>query len=140
MQAGMNVTITDEALREQSTIASRAYYYSGPNGMLGMSHAAIKDAVTMGYNDRLLFVDYNRFCNSPKAQMKRIYEFFELPAFTHDFNKIEQKEVYNDLATKLPGVHKIKPKVERTTVNPVQYLGLDLYQQYNSQIFWDAWI
>ena len=71
-KAGMKVTVTDEALRENSTIASRAYYYAGPQGMLGMSHAAVKDAITMGYQDRLLFVDYNRFCNSPKAQMKRI--------------------------------------------------------------------
>ena len=40
----------------------------------------------------------------------------------------------------LPGLHKIKPKLDKTTVNCVEYLGLDLYQQYNNQIFWDAWI
>jgi len=123
-----------------STIASRCMYYSGPDGILGMSHAAIQDAITSGYLDRLLFVDYNKFCNTPKAQLKRIYDFLEVPSFKHDFDKIEQKEVYNDLATVHPNLHKIKPKLERTTTNCVEYLGLELYQQYNSQIFWDAWV
>jgi sulfotransferase len=122
------------------TIASRALFYSSPEGILGLSHSLLKDAITSGYLDRLLFVDYNKFCNNPKAQMKRIYDFFELPSFGHNFQKIEQSEIYNDQATGLPGLHKIKPKLEKTTVNCVEYLGLDLYEQYNREIFWDAWI
>lgn len=130
----------DQQLREGSSIATRAYYYAGPEGPLGQAHRNIKDAITMGYNDRFLFVDYNLFCNSPKSQTKRIYDFFELPSFEHDFKNITQEEEYNDLAVGLPNLHKIKPEVIRTTVNPVQYLGLDLYEQYNREIFWNAWV
>lgn len=130
----------DQNLRESSSIAARAYHYAGPNGLLGLAHAHVKDAVVMGYLDRLLFVDYSRFCNSPKSQTKRIYDFFELPAFEHDFQNIEQTEVYNDTMSPFPGMYKIKNKLERTTINCVEYLGLDLYQQYNREIFWDAWI
>ena len=136
----LDVTLADDNLVESSTIASRAYYYAGPNGPMGLAHASIRDAVTMGYLDRMLFIDYNRFCNSPKSQLKRIYDFFELPEFEHDLQNIEQTEIYDDSATKLPNLHKIKPKLEKTTVNCVEYLGLDLYQQYNREIFWDAWI
>ena len=130
----------DAALREGSNIASRAFYYSGPDGALGLSHRNLKDAITMGYIDRFLFVDYNRFCNSPKSQTKRIYDFFELPDFKHDFENIQQEEVYDDLAVGLPNLHKVKPTLDKTTVNCVEYLGLDLYEQYNREIFWDAWI
>ena len=132
--------LPDQTLRETSTIASRAYFYAGPNGPLGLAHANLKDALTMGYLDRLLFVDYNRFCNSPKSQTNRIYEFLELPSFTHNFKQIEQTEQYNDIAIGLPNLHKIKSSVDRTTANCVEYLGLDLYQQYNAQIFWEALI
>jgi sulfotransferase len=132
--------LPDQSLREGSTVTSRAYFYAGPNGALGLAHAHLKDAITMGYLDKLLFIDYNRFCNTPKSQTKRIYEFFELPEFEHNFKQIEQTEHYNDHAVGLPNLHKIKSSVDRTTVNCVEYLGLDLYQQYNSQIFWDAWI
>ena len=133
-------TRADLTLREGSNIASRAYYYAGPEGAMGLSHRNIKDAITMGYLDRFLFIDYNRFCNSPKSQTKRIYEFLELPAFEHDFENIVQTENYNDLAIGLPNLHKVKPSLDRTTVNCVEYLGLDIYEQYNREIFWNAWI
>jgi sulfotransferase len=133
-------TRVDQHLRDGSNIATRAYYYAGPEGQLGTSHRNLKDAITMGYLDRFLFVDYNRFCNSPKSQTKRIYEFLELPSYEHDFENINQLEIYNDIATGLPDLHKIKSSVDRTVVNCVEYLGLDLYEQYNSQIFWNAWI
>lgn len=133
-------TNVDASLKELSNISSRAYYYAGPDGALGLSHRNLKDAITMGYLDRFIFIDYNRFCNTPKSQMKRIYEFFELPEFKHDFETIQQIENYNDLAIGLPNLHKIKPSLEKTTVNCVEYLGLDLYEQYNREIFWNAWI
>ena len=133
-------TNVDAHLREGSNIAARAYYYAGPDGAMGLSHRNLKDAITMGYLDRFLFIDYNRFCNSPKSQTKRIYDFFELPDFKHDYEKIEQTEKYNDLAVGLPNLHKVKPSLEKTTVNCVEYLGLDLYEQYNREIFWDAWV
>ncbi len=134
------VTDVDLRLKEGSNIASRAYYYAGPDGPMGISHRNIKDAIVMGYLDRFLFVDYNRFCNSPKSQTKRIYEFFGMPFFEHDFNNIIQTEHYSDIAIGLPNLHKIKPTLEKTTINCVEYLGLELYDQYNREIFWDAWI
>lgn len=131
---------TDLVLRESSSIASRALYYAGPDGSLGLTFRHLKDAITMGYLDRFLFIDYNRFCNSPKSQTKRIYDFFELPEFKHDYENIEQTEIYNDHAIGFPNLHKIKPSLQKTTVNCVEYLGLDLFEQYNREIFWDAWI
>ncbi|NDG29196.1 hypothetical protein EB118_03735 [bacterium] len=136
----IHTTLSDDDLKEGSTIPARAYFFSNPSGPMGAAYQGLKDAITMGYLDRLLFVDYNRFCNSPKSQMKRIYDFFELPSFNHHFNNIVQEEQYNDSATKLPNLHKIKPSLQKTTVNVVEYLGLDLFQQYNREIFWDAWI
>jgi sulfotransferase len=133
-------TRADQSLREGSSIAGRAYYYAGPDGAMGMAHRHIKDSIVMGYLDRFLFVDYNRFCNTPKAQTKRIYDFFEIPHFEHNFTNIVQEEKYNDLAVGLPNLHKIKPDLNRTTVNCVEYLGLELYEQYNREIFWNAWV
>lgn len=130
----------DQQLREGSSIASRAYYYAGPDGPLGLAHRNLKDAIVMGYLDRFLFIDYNQFCGNPKSQTKRIYDFFELPTFDHDYKNIVQEEKYNDQAVGLPNLHKVKPTLDRTVVNCVEYLGLELYEQYNKEIFWNAWI
>lgn len=129
----------DKVLKENSSILTRSSYYAD-TGPLGVSLRNLNDAVTMGYLDNLLFVDYNRFCNSPKSQMKRIYDFFEIPFFEHDFNNINQTETYSDLAVGLPNLHKIKPKLERTTMNCVKYIGINLHGFYSKDVFWDAWI
>jgi sulfotransferase len=133
-------SLPDQGLGAGSTIAARAMFYAGPGGALGMAHAQVKDAITMGYKDRLLFVDYNKFCSHPKNQTQRIYDFLELPKFEHNFKKIDQTEHYNDDVVGLKNLHKVKPSIEKSTINCVEYLGLELYQQYDSQIFWDAWV
>jgi sulfotransferase len=119
------VSEADQALKHQSSIAGRAYYYAGPEGILGKTYQQLKDSITAGYLDRMLFVDYGMYCNSPKSQTKRIYEFFEMEKFDHDFNNIPNNN---------------RKELEKTVVNSVQYIGLDLYEQYNREIFWNAWV
>jgi sulfotransferase len=121
----------DQILKNNSSVAARAFYYAGPEGILGVTHRNIKDAIIMGYIDRLLFVDYNRFCNSPKSQTKRIYEFLGIDHYDHDFDNIEQLNFDSSI---------VSNRIQKTTVNCVEYLGLDLYEQYNREIFWTAWI
>lgn len=108
-----------------ASIAARAFNYAGPDGVLGKTYQQIKDSVTSGYLDRMLFVDYGLYCNSPKSQTKRIYEFFELEKFDHDFDNIPNMQ---------------RKELDKTVVNCVQYIGLDLYEQYNREIFWNAWV
>jgi len=121
----LNVDEADQVLKYQSSIASRAYYYAGPEGVLGKTYQQLKDSITSGYLDRMLFVDYGMYCNSPKSQTKRIYEFFELEKYEHDFNNIPNSN---------------RKELDKTVVNCVQYIGLDLYEQYNREIFWNAWV
>jgi sulfotransferase len=132
----LEYTQINQRLRENSSIASRAYHYAGPEGILGTTHRNLKDAIVMDYKDRLLFVDYNLYCGSPKSQTKRIYDFFEMEHFDHDFKNVVTDE-YNN---KIPNFYRLKPELLKTTVNCVQYLGLELYEQYNREIFWNAWI
>ena len=94
----------------------------------------------MGYLDRMLFIDYNRYCSNPKSQTRRIYEFFEMTPFDHDFEKIEQTEHYNDQIAGYDSALTLKSSLEKTTVNCVKYIGLDLFEQYNREIFWTPWI
>lgn len=101
----------------EHTIAGRCMMLSSSNGPMGLSHAQTLDAVTSGFKDRLLFVDYNKFCNEPKSQIARIYEFIGKDVFEHDTSIIK-----------------------RDAVVAADVLGFDLYQQYNSQVFWQSWV
>ena len=118
----------DKKLGSNTSVAGRAYHYAAPEGLLGISHRNIQDAITTGLLDRMLFIDYGRFCGNPKSQTKRIYDFFELPEFKHDYENI----VGDNMGT--------RNKLVKTTLNCVEYLGLNLYEQYNREIFWNAWV
>lgn len=122
------IGVADQNLGEQSSIASRAMYYSGPEGILGITHRNLHDAVIKGYLDRMLFVDYGLYCGSPRSQTQRIYDFFDLDEFDHDFNNLDSE------------IHDVRSKVQKVTVNCVQYIGLDLFEQYNTNTFWNAWV
>ena len=130
----------DAMSRGTSSIASRAYNVAGPDGILGICHRNSKDAITMGYLDKMIFIEYNRFCSNPKSQTKRIYDFFEIPQYDHDFTNIVQDDIYTEIALNYKNALKLKPSLEKTTVNCVKYIGLELFEQYNREIFWNAWI
>lgn len=111
-----------------SNIPSRCQWHAMPGQSMGLVHRKLQDLVVMGMLDRMLFVDYGLLCTNPQTQMRRIYDFFELPEFDHDFSHIPQT------------TPKIRSKLEKKFINPVTYIGLDLFDQYNKQIFWNAWI
>lgn len=124
----MNMTEADLVLKDKSNLVARCFFYASPEGVLGSTHTHLKDAVIKGYLDRMLFVDYGLFCGSPRSQTQRIYDFFDLEEYSHDFHNVPQLD------------SSVRPKLEKSGVNCVQYIGLDLFEQYNSNIFWNAWI
>lgn len=114
----LKMSSSDRAIGTQSTISGRCMHYASPNGALGLTHAQILDAINLGYRDRLLFIEYNKLCNEPKTQLDRIYKFLNIESFDHDLEGIINKNI----------------------VVPADVIGFDLYQQYNTQIFWQNWI
>jgi sulfotransferase len=105
---------------------------------LGLAYNALKDAVTLGYLDRMLFVDYNKLMSAPKSQLKRIYEFLEEPYFEHDLGNIEQQGQYNWRPHKLPGLHDVRPEFKKEFKSARQILG-DVYGQYDQPEPWSGW-
>ncbi len=134
-----DLTGADEALGPTSTIPGRAEYFMSPSGTIGLPFHSMKDAVTTGYLDRLLFVDYNKLMSAPKAQLKRIYEFLEEPSFEHDFQNITRPGESNPKIHKFPGLHDVRPKFERISRNPRSLLGDDVIDRYGQPDPWAQW-
>ena len=103
-------------------------YTNRSNGVLGKYYANLMDCLTTGNQHNLLFVDYSKFCNMPKTSMKRIYEFLELEYYEHDFENILLEETNTTV------------KLEKRTYNPVKYIGLPLFEEFNGKEFWNALI
>ena len=137
----LELTGADEALGAGSTVASRAQYFAGPGGPIGVAYNATKEAVQRGYMDRLLFVDYNKLVTNPEKEMRRIYEFWNEPYFAHDFNNIKQLGRYESLKPHgFSGLHDIRPSIERQSASPVDILGGEVVAIYAHPEPWEAWV
>lgn len=135
----LDLTSADEAIGQGTTLEGRAAYYAGAGGALGMAYNATKDAVTAGYLDRMLFVDYNKLTSAPKMQLKRIYEFLEEPNFEHDLGHVEQVAQGDWRVHKLPGLHDIRPVFAKDPKSARDILGDDVYGKYNQIEPWTMW-
>ena len=131
------LTAVDEALGGASTAITRANYFAGDGGALGIAYNALRDAVSSGYLDRMLFVDYNKLVGAPKMQLKRIYDFLEEPYFEHDLDNIQQVE--HGKLEGFPGLHDIRPRLQRTSPSARDILGPDVYNMHDKPEPWAQW-
>lgn len=58
--------------------------------------------------DNFLFIRYEDLCTDPITQLKRIYEYLEMPYFQHNFDHIPQITVEDDTVHGIYGDHTIR--------------------------------
>jgi sulfotransferase len=136
----LTYTMADEHLGAHSTLETRCDYFMNATGPIGSVYNWIKDAVTSGYLDRMLFVDYNKLMAHPEKQLERIYTFLEEPAFAHNLGHIDQLVHGDDSVWRFPGLHDVRPVLQKQSPDPIKTLGADLYMRYTRSEPWEQWI
>lgn len=138
-QDPLELTGADADQGAGSTIATRAQYFAGPGGPLGMAYNGMKDAVTLGYLDRLLFVDYGKLTSSPKRELARIHDFLGEPSFEYDVNNVRQVQSGDGRTHRFPGLHDVRSTFSKDPKSARLILG-DVYGQYDQPEPWAGWI
>jgi hypothetical protein len=79
----------------------------------------------------LLLIDYDQLIADPQPQLAKIAEFLELPQHLYDINNIVNDTSDDDLvAWGFDGMHKIRPRLEKTSRPPQEILGVELYNRF----------
>jgi sulfotransferase len=73
------------------TAEQRCACWLRPEQPVGLALNRIRDAMTRGFRDRMLFVEYERLTRQPLRTVAEIYDFLELPHFKHEFARIQHK-------------------------------------------------
>lgn len=73
-----------------ATLERRISTYTAPEGLIGFPIECLKDALEMGYGNRVLFIRYYELTNNPKETLEMIHEFLGEESFDYDFNNIRQ--------------------------------------------------
>jgi sulfotransferase len=75
-----------------------------------------------------------RWCRSPQAILKRLYQELDEPLFEHDFLNLSYDEPAYDAGLGMPGMHRVTAKVEyherKCCIPP------DLFSKYADLSFW----
>lgn len=94
------------------TIDGRCQNWFAQNGMVGSCYRKLAEALTKGYRDRMFLVDYQELTSEPERVLRGLYLFLGESYFPHDFDHVEQVTSEDDEFWRMPGLHKIRQKVE----------------------------
>jgi sulfotransferase len=72
------------------TLERRISTYTSPEGLIGFPVEGLKDALEMGYANRILFVKYFELTNEPKMTLEKIHDFIGEAYYDYDFKNIKQ--------------------------------------------------
>jgi sulfotransferase len=93
---------------------------------VGMAIERLQEIFRQGINENMMFVKYEDLCLYPDLIMRKIYEYFEIPYFEHDFENIEQITKEDDEVYGIFGDHKIKKTLELLPSDSQKILGSDV--------------
>jgi sulfotransferase len=81
-------------------------------------------------------VEYRDLISKPEETMNGIYEFLEMPHYSHNFKKIEKLEKDNDEVLGLPkNLHDIKKSLSKSSTD-TDILSDYIKQKYSNMEFW----
>ena len=115
---------------------NRCEYLMSPQGIIGQSYYALQQAFQKNNQKYLLFVEYDDLVKNPQQELNRIYEFLELPLYSHNFENIIPKVNENDTVYHLENMHTVRSKVEKVHRDNSKYLSEYIMNKYNHMEFW----
>jgi sulfotransferase len=119
--------IRNDSTGTGTTIHKRVDEWVHPTNTIGRAVERIFEMIRLGFDDKVLFVKYEDLCLYTEMEMRRIYDYLELPYFEHDFDNIEQITSEDDSVYGLTNdLHTIKPKLELPTPDYHDILGKDI--------------
>jgi sulfotransferase len=135
-QATTHDPIRNDATGQGTTVHKRVDEWLSPQNTIGRAVERIFEIIRQGYDNEILFVKFEDLCLRPEFTMKRVYQYFELPNFEHDFDNIEQITKEDDSVYGLsPNLHTIKPSLSLPKPDYKEVLGEDIcnwiYQNYS---------
>lgn len=72
---------------------------------------------------KFLFIRYEDLTSNPGPEIEKVYNYFEIPSFKHDFDNVEQTTKENDVFYRPFGDHMIRGKIKPMEENYVEILG-----------------
>lgn len=117
--------VLDWSKMQGTTIPKRIDSWA-QNPPVGLALERLNELFRLGIADKILFIKFEDLCLYPENEMRKIYDYFEIPYFEHDFDNIEQVTKEDDEVYGVFGDHVIRKKLEPVPSKAKQLLGKDV--------------
>jgi sulfotransferase len=91
-----------------NTLDRRIGTFMNDGGIISYPVEILRDAIEMGYGDRILFIKYYDLTNNTQLVLDDIHDFIEEPRITYDFKKLKQSTFEYDGFYNYKFLHSIK--------------------------------
>lgn len=109
----------------------------GQSQPVGLAIERIQQLFKEGISNNVLFVKFEEFCSNPEKEMRRIYEYLELPYYEgHDYNNVEQITQEDDTVYGIYGDHNIKQEIKPQKLDYKEILGVNTCNFIKTKYNW----
>lgn len=123
------------AFKQGASIYARTQtLMSSEHGLIGSAWSALREGWYSEDASRLIVIRYESLAADPGTVVGRLYEALGEAPFDHDFENLAYDEVTYDAELGMPGLHKVRAKVETQTRSPA--IPPDLFKKHADMAFW----
>lgn len=122
---------------KSQTVEGRCDIWSNSSQPVGLAFNRVKDVISKGYKNKLLFLEFDELTSNPTLALKKVYDYLELPYFSHNFNNVQQYTKEDDDGVhRIPNLHRIRPQVTPVPNHSSKILGDFLTNKYSNLEIW----
>lgn len=104
------------------------------SGLIGLPWSCMREAWFSENAKHLIIVKYEALTKNPEATLAGLYAALDEPAYKHDFNKVVYDAPDYDADLGMPGLHKVRERVEFVERAPC--IPPDIFASYADSNFW----
>lgn len=120
---------------KNTTVPKRIDHWA--NGVpVGISLERMESIMQLKDDHKFLFVKYEDFCLNPEREMSRIYNYLEIPYYSHNFDEIPQLTHESDNHHFGMGDHIIRNTLEMKPSKAQDVLGRDVCDWITARYKW----
>lgn len=117
-----------------SVYARTEVLMNSDNGLIGSPWSTLREAWFGEYAPRLVIIPYDSLVKSPQQVLRRLYREIDEPWYEHDFEHVQYDEPEYDAMLGMPGLHKVREKVEN--IERKLCIPPDLFAKHVNASFW----
>ena len=127
--------IVNWAEMKGTTTAKRVDIWA-QNPPIGIAVERLKQIIDEGIDKNILFIRFEDLTSNPQTELDKVYDFFGVERYQHDFQNIVQLTQEDDTIHGIFGDHTIRKEVKPVPETYNEYLGQQLSQNIVNTYPW----